>query len=100
MSRPDAAVTVVTRNGAIPTPTAPQRPDQGITAAELVRRVPPRAGVDRLSPDGLEAWLLGAGLAERDGRPDLLVPTALELGSGDATHAQQKITRSSGSCDR
>ena len=62
-----------------PPQAPPRRVEHGITAAELARRVPNRDKVHRLSPAELERWPLDFGLAERDGRPDLLVPTALAL---------------------
>ncbi len=84
MTDPDRATGVPTRNGASAPQAALQRVDHAITADALAERLPRRAGVDRLSPAMLEAWLIDFGLAERDGRPDLLRPTALgrELGDG------------------
>ena len=72
VSRPEVATTVLAPTRGNPPQAALQQ--AGITAAELARRVPRRKGVDRLSADALEAWLVDAGLAElHDGR---LTPTA------------------------
>jgi hypothetical protein len=52
----------------------------GVSAHELLER---SGNLGRLDHRNLHAWLIDAGLAERNGAPDLLVPTEYgrELGS-------------------
>jgi len=53
----------------------------GVSARELLER---GGNIGRLADRNLHAWLLDAGLAERNGTPDLLVPTALGVEIGSA----------------
>ena len=60
-------------------PTVPETPassTKGVTAAELLQHRWGRS-LRRLSPGGLEAWLLDSGFAQRNGQPGRLVPTPL-----------------------
>ena len=59
----------------------PQNVRHGVSAHELLER---SGNVGRLDHRNLHAWLIDAGLAERNGAPGLLVPTALGVEIGSA----------------